>query len=837
MNQKPSYEELERRVTELEQQIDRYQAERFQYPPETLSALMEAFLYIPRCSTFEDAARHIFDHCKRLTGALSGYVALVSENGRENEMLFLDAGGLPCDVDPNLPMPIRGLREVVYKTGAPARDNDFSESPWMAFVPKGHVRLDNVLFAPLTIGNKPVGVMGLANKPGGFTQQDIQISKIMGDLAALALSYARSQSRLKSSEAQFRTIYENTAVGIAQVTTGGKFKQVNAKFADITGYSEEELTGMSVNEITYPADQEKEGNLIARVLKGEIDGFEIEKRYIHKNGRLVWIELYSNVVRDEKNHILYAIASVIDITKRKLAETALRQSEEKYRTLYDDAPVGYFEYDLEGNITQVNQTHLNLLGYSAEEMIGQPCWHFIVDDVAREQIMAKLSGTMPPAAGLERTYRRKDGTTFPVLFEDRLLRNEDKTITGIRTAIQDITRIKKADMEREKLQSQLHQAQKLESIGSLAGGIAHDFNNLLFPIVGLSEMMMDDFPPESMEHQNIQEIFNAGSRGRELIQQILSFSRQSKHLLIPVHIQKVLKEVLKLCRATIPADIPITRDIQTDCGPVMADPTQIHQIAMNLITNAYHAVEPRGGTISVSLKEIDFKDRADTPDHPASGRYAKLSVSDTGTGIDPVVLDKIFDPYFTTKKKGRGTGLGLSTVYGIVKAHGGEIRVDSAAGKGSDFHVYLPVIEKTLEDFPEKPYHPLPTGTEHILLVDDESPIVLMERQMLERLGYRITCFTGSREALAAFRADPSGFDLVLTDMNMPNTNGMQLAEQLKDIRSDIPIVICTGFSERIKKEKAAAIGIKGFLMKPVAKSDLAEMVRNVLDQKTDVQK
>jgi CheY-like chemotaxis protein len=343
-------------------------------------------------------------------------------------------------------------------------------------------------------------------------------------------------------------------------------------------------------------------------------------------------------------------------------------------------------------------------------------------------------------------------------------------------------------------------------------------------------MMLDDFPPGSLEQQNLTEIFHAGKRGRELVQQILSFSRQSEHRPIPVHIQKILKEVLKLCRATIPADIPITREIKDDCGPVMADPTQIHQIAMNLITNAYHAVEPAGGTISVQLAEMDVTSTNDPAGDLAPGRYAVLSVSDTGIGIDGAVMNKIFDPYFTTKEKGRGTGLGLATVYGIVKAHGGNIRVQSDIGKGAAFHVYLPLLEKAQDPEPEIEMTPLPTGTQHILLVDDEKAIVHLEKQMLERLGYQTSVFTSSREALAAFKTDPSRFDLFITDMNMPNMNGIQLATELIAIRPDIPIILCTGFSERIDNKKAQAQGIRALLMKPVGMNDLSQKVREVLD-------
>ncbi len=765
----------------------------------------------------------------------------------------------------------------------------------------------------------------------------------------------KMESELEYSKEMLQ-VYEKASLGYQSLDKNGHYLTVNQTWLNTLGYAKEEVIGKSFADFIHPDWQHHFKENFSRFKSiGEILGAEFEM--VKKNGDLIKVSLTGKISRDKKGGFHQTHCIFHDITQRKRTEEDLQKSEEQFRNLYDEAPVGYFEYDLQGNITRVNHTELKMLGYTSEEMIGQPCWKFIVDEAAREQIIAKLRGDRPPAVGLERTYRRKDGSTFPVLFQDRLLLDEDGHIKGIRTAIQDITerkqaeeelrkqldfseslietahtiilvldpqgRIvrfnpymeellgydldevkgrdwfetfikqendntvksvflkavddiqtrgnvnpiiakdgrvilvewydktlkdkdggvagllaigqditerKQAEAEREKLQAQLNQAQKMESIGSLAGGIAHDFNNLLFPIVGLSEMMLDDFPPGSMEHQNLHEIFQAGKRGRELVQQILSFSRQSEQHPIPVHIQKILKEAIKLCRATIPADITINRDIQIDSSPVMADPTQIHQIAMNLITNAFHAVEPAGGTITVKLKEVDFSHEDDPGVHLASGRYAVLSVSDTGTGIDPAIINKIFDPYFTTKEKGRGTGLGLATVYGIVKIHGGDIRVHSEIGKGSSFHVYLPLMEKAQESDPEKEMIPHPTGTGHILLVDDEKPIVHLEKQMLERLGYSITCFSSSVDALAAFKTDPSRFDLVITDMNMPNLNGMQLAEKLTAIRSDIPVIICTGFSERINKENSAAKGVRGLLMKPVVMKDLAQKVREVLD-------
>jgi PAS domain S-box-containing protein len=536
------------------------------------------------------------------------------------------------------------------------------------------------------------------------------------------------------------------------------------------------------------------------------------------------ISEWSNIRLDDGT----GIGIGIDVTERRRTEGELVTESARRQILMEHSRDGIVIIDQTGQVIESNRRFADMLGYPLEFMRQLKVFDWEISR-SHDRISEMINSVDEKGDFFETRHRRRDGSTYEVeISSNAAWFNGQKLIFCI---CRDITERKRAEAEREKLQEQLNQAQKMESIGSLAGGIAHDFNNLLFPIVGLSEMMLDDFPPDSMEHQNLHEIFQAGKRGRDLVQQILSFSRQSEHQPIPVHIQRILKEVLKLCRATIPADIPITQDIKTDCGPVLADPTQIHQIAMNLITNAYHAVEPAGGTISIKLAEVDVTSTNDPAGDLAPGRYAVLSVSDTGIGIDVTVINKIFDPYFTTKKKGRGTGLGLATVYGIVKAHGGDIRVTSDIGKGTTFYVYLPLMEKSQELEPEKEkITPLLTGTEHILLVDDETAIVHLEKQMLERLGYQTSVFISSREALAAFKTEPSLFDLVITDMNMPNMNGMQLAAEMIAVRPDIPIILCTGFSERIDNKKAEAQGIRGLLMKPVGMKDLAHKIQEVLD-------
>lgn len=380
-------------------------------------------------------------------------------------------------------------------------------------------------------------------------------------------------------------------------------------------------------------------------------------------------------------------------------------------------------------------------------------------------------------------------------------------------------------------ENQLQQVMKLQAIGTLAGGIAHDFNNILFPIVGYTELTMDDVPEDSLARKNLEEVLKATNRAKELVQQILTFSRQNGQEAKPLKIQTIIKEALKLLRATIPSSIEIISSIEEECGAIKGDPTQIHQIIMNLCTNAYHALQETGGKIEVSLREANLSyEQSMQRVGLKVGRHLELIVKDNGHGMTPEVMERIFEPYYTTKEQGKGTGLGLSVIHGIIKNHGGDICVESQPRKGATFCVYLPVIDDT--DVETEPVETAnaKNGNEHILLIDDEEQIIDLEQRILERLGYKVTPKTDSEEALAEFAAQPDRFDLVITDMTMPKLTGDRLARRLMDINPQIPVILCTGFNETITEEKALAMGIDRFIMKPIVKDKLAGTVRSVLD-------
>jgi signal transduction histidine kinase/ActR/RegA family two-component response regulator len=378
---------------------------------------------------------------------------------------------------------------------------------------------------------------------------------------------------------------------------------------------------------------------------------------------------------------------------------------------------------------------------------------------------------------------------------------------------------------------QLQQVLKIQAIGTLAGGIAHDFNNILFPIVGYTELTMDELPEDSQARKNLAEVLQAANRAKELVQQILTFSRQSCQERQPIRVQYIIKEALKLLRASIPKTIEIEHRLNDNCGAIMGDPTQIHQVVMNLCTNAYQAMQENGGKLFLSLEEINF-DYDDMLEKIGvqPGKHLCFTVKDEGHGMDPSVMARIFEPYYTTKEQGKGTGLGLSVIHGIVKNHGGEITVESRRGEGSTFHVFLPVLDDVDMKIEISRRTVDGHGRERILLVDDEVQIVFMEQKILEKLGYSVTAKTSSVEALKIFSDQPEEFDLVITDMTMPQMTGDKLAQELMRIKPNIPVILCTGFNEMITEEKALQLGIDKFVMKPVVKDELASTIRAVLD-------
>jgi PAS domain S-box-containing protein len=944
-----------------------------------IAALLESARAILEYRQFKYSARRIFDSCRSVIGATAGYVALLSEDGTENKVLFLDSGGDRCKVDPKLPMPIRGLHEEAYRSGKAVYCNDFSRSEWVKLMPQGHADLENVMFAPLVIEEKAVGLLGLANKPGGFTENDAHLSSAFGELAAIALFNSQTWESLEESKERFQSLAQTANDAIVSADHSGDILFWNNAAERIFGHSAMEMIGRPVTiimperfrethqngmkratstgtptivgktvevvgltkdgrefpmeislatwrargsvfftgilrdiskrkgveeelrkhsdlleklvaertaqlsraneqlqqEIVERKESEEELQLERHKLKSILDGmsdgvyvidqqyeFEyinaaLEKDFGPVNGRKCYDYFYdrTEVCLGCENQKVFAGESAQwersypktgktyelcgtpiknlhggisaleifhDVTKSRLAE----KERALLATAVEQAAEGVLVTDLDWTIQHINPAFQQICGYSREEIVGQH--HRILKSGKHDPAFYKtMRNTFERGEAWSGrfTAKRKDGAYFEAEATISPVRDTNGNIVNWVTIGRDISYV-------AKLEAQLRQAQKIEAIGTLAGGIAHDFNNILGIILGYLELAMFTIPKEEEAHPHLEQVFKASNRAKDLVKQILAFSHHAEQERRPTRIAFIVEEALKMLRASLPSTIEMREDIASK-SMVLADATQIHQVLINLCTNAAHALEEKGGVIGVSLLDVDL-DADFVAQYPdiLPGPYLKLTVSDTGHGMNAEIIERIFDPYFTTKSPGKGTGLGLSAVHGIVKSHGGIITIYSEPGKGSTFRIFLPRIESPTNSVIPSPTlsKTIPAGTECILFVDDEEELCRSWQKTLENLGYEVVTRTSSIEALEVFRAQPGRFDLVITDLTMPRMTGVDLARELLRIQRDIRVILCTGFSRIITQEMAKDMGIRELVMKPLLTNELAVTIRRVLD-------
>ncbi len=521
-----------------------------------------------------------------------------------------------------------------------------------------------------------------------------------------------------------------------------------------------------------------------------------------------------------------------EIKERKRIEHELREQKIFLDNVLNGVQEGIGIVDEHENFLYLNNAFAELLGHPVDELMTKslleifpPSTHKII----MEETKKKKKGLNTT---YELNYLHPSGEKKYFRTSSSPMYNDEGEFSGSIGAVLDITDLVTAEEKRKIMEAQLRHAQKMETIGTLAGGIAHDFNNILVPIIGYAEMSIDLVTSNDILKSNLEKILKASKRAKDLVQQILTFSRQEQKGLETVSIKNLVNEALRLLRSSLPSTIEIDVKIEKDTGYLLADPTQIHQVIMNLCTNAFHAMRENGGTLGIHLSNKVFdKDEAAKFSHLQANRpYVSLRVSDTGKGMDGTIITRIFEPFFTTKKVGEGTGLGLSAVHGIVLSHGGDIQVKSTPQVGTTFEIYFPQHTEKAEKFNNKISDKIPKGNEHILFVDDEVEIVLLYQQILESLGYVVTTFTESEKALELFQQNPDEFNLVITDHTMPHLTGTELSKKLLNIRPDIPIIMCTGYSESVTQEKAKQIGIREFILKPLTMSNIAKAIRDVLD-------
>lgn len=586
------------------------------------------------------------------------------------------------------------------------------------------------------------------------------------------------------------------------------------------GYTHDAIIGKSIDILYAREETHRIPEIIERLRRGE-RGFEGESQLVRSNGESFPAFVSWTPIKEGFDGSA-GLGISIDITKRKQIDEQILRTKEEWERTFDAISDIVTIMDTDMRIIRANKAAGDLLQARQDELVGKHCY---------DVFQCHDKG---PCVGCPVIQTKRSMKASSVEIENKHLRKtflvSSSPVLDEQGEIKAVVHVARDMSERKRLETQLRQSQKLEAIGTLTGGIAHDFNNILTPILGYAEMMLSNLPAGGKDRENMQAVLKASGRAKDLVQQLLTFSRETEQEKRPILISLIVKEALKLLRSSIPTTIEIRQNVEPG-GLVLADPTQIYQIVMNLCTNAYQAMRDTGGVMEVSLVSIEIDpERFTTTLDLASGKYLRFEVRDSGHGMDERTKERVFEPYFTTKKAEDGTGLGLSVVHGIVKSLGGLIAVDSELGKGTRFHVYFPLAVTDTIVQEDEIEETIPFGKERLLVVDDENEIVKLEQKILESLGYQVVAVASSVEALRQFKDQPESFDLIITDMAMPNMNGAELAQEIMRVRADIPIIICTGFSEIIDEEKARSLGVREYIMKPVARKEMAKAIRRVLD-------
>ena len=635
---------------------------------------------------------------------------------------------------------------------------------------------------------------------------------------------------LRLNEKRFRTVFEAAPLGIVIADANGNILEANDAFIQLLGYDQNEITKLTFVDITHPDDREEIIKLSRKARDGQINSYQIETRYLKKNGDYLWGIARATAIKDNNGHLQYWLSLIEDITEQKAAKEALIQSGRRYRNILESIEEGYFEVDLKGNFTFFNDQVCEIIGYPRQDLMGMNNRQYTTPATAKKmfQIFNRVFKTGESAKIANYEIIRRDGTKKILEVSASLMRNSDNEPSGFRGILRDVTDRIQAEKDKKRLTSQVLHAQKMEAVGTLAGGIAHDFNNLLMGFQGNISLMLMDLVEDHPHCEFLHNMERYVKRGSELTRQILGFARGGKYQVKTTMLNDLINKSADMFRRT-KKEITIHKKFQDDLWLVDVDQGQIEQVLLNLFVNAWQAM-PGGGNLfleteNVTLEESDY----DKPYDINPGRYVRISVSDSGVGMDKATQERIFEPFFTTKGVGHGTGLGLASAYGIIKNHNGIINVYSEKGHGATFKIYLPASKKQV--IQERPRPEVAQGgTEMILLVDDEEMVADIGKDMLEKMGYTVLAAARGAEAIEIFNANRYEVKLVILDMIMPDMSGGETFNRLKAIKPDAKILLSSGYSLNGRASKIMKRGCNGFIQKPFNLKQISRKIREILD-------
>lgn len=794
-----------------------------------ISALLESARAVLEYDDFTESAKIIFEACKSIMGATAGYVALLSPDGINNDVLFLDSGNLQCNVDLSLLIPIRGLSEEIYRTKKAIYCNDFFNSEWIKFIPEGHASFKNVLFAPLIIEEKVIGIIGVANKPGDFTETDAKMASMFSEFAALSLRNSRILNTVKENERFLRNVINIDPNCLFVKDISGKYVLANKAIADLYGVDSETMEGKTDIELTGIGKVGKEEALRFMeedklVIKNQTPKYILEETFNLPDGTVKWFQTVKIPIKyiDGRDCIL---GVAVDITAYKLAEKFISEEKEKLFVTLHSIGDGVIVTDSKAYVILMNKLAEKYTGWLEKEAIGMQIKDVfkIIHEETREPmetpVVEAIKFNKIVSISNHSILVSRDGSEYIISDSCAPIRDKDGNLVGTVLVFRDVT-------EKRKMEVTLQRMEKLESLGLLAGGIAHDFNNILTAILGNISLARTYNDPVQRD-KRLEEAEKASINAKDLTQQLLTFAKGGEPIKETVSIGNILKETTSfLLRGS---KNKCEFHISNDLLPVDVDRGQISQVISNIIINADQAM-PNGGKIFISAENKVIKEEDHLPLKP--GVYIKISIKDEGIGIPKEYIQKIFDPYFTTKNK--GTGLGLTITHSIIKNHDGYISVESELGKGTTFHIYLPAssneLPKEQQDYDKIVF----SDKGRILIMDDEAMIRDLTHEIFSNLGFEVSVSSDGNEAIKLYKeAKESGnpYSLVIMDLTVPGgLGGKETIQKLIEIDPNVKAIVSSGYSTDPVMSDFSRYGFKGIIMKPYNIKQLVEVIHKVMN-------